>query len=219
MKTFYRPVDFQSRAAMTDFLENHFRYYTTSGYNCSTSYACNMKIYELGFDIETESKLLDMLNTDDVYDTRYQLIQNFGSAHDFQWQAGMNGRSGGYLVLYQGEKRPTGYRSHCTECGQLNYTSVEETGNICGKCGMPSRENICGTHMQVNIFPGKGTDDGADFSQWSMDELRKRVRLVQEFDRLADYIVQEAVFFTQNYTVQDEKYQVTRTRKVLVPVC
>lgn len=96
MKTFYRPVDCQSRAAMIDFLENHFRYYTTSGY--------------------------------------------------------------------------------------------------------------------------KGTDENVDFSLWSMDELRKRVRLVQDLDRLADGMVQEAAFFAQNYTVQDEEYQVTRTRKVLIPV-
>lgn len=218
MKTFYRPVDCQSRAAMTNFLENHFRYYTSNGYNCSRSYACNMKIYELGFDIETESKLLDMLDTEEACNTRYQLMQNFGADHNFLWQAGMNGRSGGYLVLYQGEKKPTGHKSYCTDCGQMNFTTVEETGNVCGKCGRPSRANICGAHMQVNIFPGRGTDDDADFTCWSMDDLRERVRLVQEFDRLADYMVQEAVFLAQNYTVQDEEYQITRTRKVLVPV-
>ena len=218
MKTFYRPVDCQSRAAMTDFLENHFRYYTANGYNCAQSYACSMKLYELGFDIETESKLLDMLDTQGFYDARSQLLMGFGERHNFQWQAGMNGRSGGYLVLYQGELKPTGYKSYCLECGQMNFTAVEETGNVCGKCGKPSRRNICGTDMQIHIFPGKGTDDDADFAQWSMEELRERVRLVQDFDRLADDLVQDAVFFAQNYAVQDEEYQVKRTRKVLVPV-
>ena len=100
----------------------------------------------------------------------------------------------------------------------MNFTAVEETGNVCGKCGKPSRRNICGTDMQIHIFPGKGTDDDADFAQWSMEELRERVRLVQDFDRLADDLVQDAVFFAQNYAVQDEEYQVKRTRKVLVPV-
>ena len=50
-----------------------------------------------------------------------------------------------------------------------------------------------------------------------MYDLRSRVRLVQDFDRLADNMVQKAVFFAQNYAVQEEEYQVTRTRKVLVP--
>lgn len=219
MKTFYRPVDCRSRAAMTDFLEKHFRYYTMNGCNRATSYACNMKVDRLGFDSDMVDKLLDFLQTEEFCAIRYQLMQDFDADHDFLWQARMNGRSGGYLVLYQGEKKPSGYKSYCTDCGQMNFTTVEETGNICGKCGKPSRTNICGTHMQTHIFPGRGTDDDADFDEWSMDELRERVRLVQEFDRLADDMVQEAVFFAQNYTVQDEEYQVTRTRKVLVPVC
>lgn len=219
MKTFYRTVDYRSRAAMTDFLENHFRYYTMNCLNRSTSYACNVKVDRLGFDSDTVDKLLDLLQTEEFSDIRYQLIHNFGSYHDFRWQAGMNGRSGGYLVLYQGEMKPTGYRSYCTDCGQMNFTPVEETSNICGKCGKPSRKNICGTHMQAHIFPGRGTDDDADFNEWSMVELRERVRLVQELDRLADDMVQEAVFFAQNYTVQDEEYQVTQTRKILVPAC
>ncbi|ANU54612.1 hypothetical protein I5Q82_07105 [Acutalibacter muris] len=72
--------------------------------------------------------------------------------------------------------------------------------------------------MQVTTFPGRGTDCDADFEDWSMYDLRNRVRLVQEFDRLADDMVQEAVFYAQNYAVQDEEYQVTQTRKALVPV-
>ena len=84
----------------------------------------------------------------------------------------MNGRSGGYLVLYQGEIKPSGYKSFCTACGQLNYRSIKETGKQCGKCGLHTRVDFDKPHMQVSTFPGRGTDDDTDFTDWSMDELK-----------------------------------------------
>ena len=44
MKRFYYPVNLRSRAEMTLFLQNHFRYNTMNSWNHSTSYACNLKI-------------------------------------------------------------------------------------------------------------------------------------------------------------------------------
>ena len=49
-----------------------------------------------------------------------------------------------------------------------------------------------------------------------MDELRERVRLVQELDQLADAMVDRAVWLANNYTVEEEEYFEPRTRKVLV---
>lgn len=71
--------------------------------------------------------------------------------------------------------------------------------------------------MQVSTFPGRGTDDDTDFTDWSMDELRDRVRLIQEFDRLADRIVDRAIDIARNYVVEEEEYYVPKMRKVLVP--
>ena len=48
MKKFYTPVDLRSRADMTAYLENHFRYPTMNSWNQATSYACNLKVDRLG---------------------------------------------------------------------------------------------------------------------------------------------------------------------------
>lgn len=144
-------------------------------------------------------------------------MDNFAAEHNYRWQVGMNGRSGGYLVLYQGEITPSGYKSFCTSCGQLNYRSVKETGKQCGRCGLLTRVDFDKPHMQVSTFPGRGTDDDTDFTDWSMDELRDRVRLIQEFDRLADRIVDRAIDIARNYVVEEEEYYVPKVRKVLVP--
>ena len=216
MRRFYQNVDLRSRAAMTEFLEKHFRYPTMNSWNRSTSYACNLKIHKLQLEHEVENKLYEMIEVQEFFDALRPLMDEFGTAHNYRWQVGMNGRSGGYLVLYQGEVKPSGYKSYCTHCGQHNYKEATDTDNICGVCGQPARVNYPKPPMQVTVFPGRGTDDDEDFEDWGMEQLRDRVRLVQELDRLADAIVQEAVRIANNYTVEEEEYLVPRTRKVLV---
>lgn len=202
---------------MTDFLTLHFRYFTMNSWNRSQSYACNLKLYNLGLKQEIENKLYDLMDTQEFFYARNELLDEFGQRHQYQWQAAMNGRSGGYLVLYQGELKPSGYKSYCIHCGQKNYSSVKETGNICGVCQNPSRVDYSNTHMLVSKFSGRGTDDGEDFGEWTMYELKERVRLVQELDRLADCLVETAVYLAENFTVEDEEYLVPQVRKVLVP--
>ena len=180
MVKFRRPIDLRSRTAMTEFLKTHFRYNTMSSWNCSTSYACNLKVYKLGLERELVNRLYALIQLPEFYDPINFLLQDFSIDHSHFWQAAFNGRSGGYLVLYQGEMEST--RKH------------------------------------VTVYPGRNTDMGEDFSDWEMEQLRERVKLVQEFDQLADDIVQEAIYIAQNYEIKDETYTVEKTRQVLVPL-
>ena len=50
-----------------------------------------------------------------------------------------------------------------------------------------------------------------------MDELKDRVRLIQDFDRLADRIVDRAIDIAKHYSIEEEEYYVPKVRKVLVP--
>lgn len=216
MRIFSESVDLRSRKAMTDYLRNHFRYSTMNSWNQATSYACNLKIHRLGLEAEIESKLYDMLGTQEFYDLRAETVRLFDQAHDFRWQAGFNGRSGGYLVLYQGELRSTGYLSYCTCCGQRNYRSVCDTGNVCGACGRSSRVDYHTPPKEPVAFPGRGLDMDDDYEDWSMSELRDRVKLVQELDRLADDLVSQAICLANEYDVVEETYYVPQTHRVLV---
>ena len=216
MVEFYEAVDMRSRKAMTVFLSEHFRYHTMSSWNQSTSYAHNMKIYNLGLERNITEKLYVMMQTDEFHDQLHDLMLEFAKDHNHLWQAGMNGRSGGYLVLYQGERYPSGYKSYCPKCRQRNFTSITQTGNICGACRNPSRIDYLTTHMQSHVFPGRSTDMYENFEDWDMYDLRKRVKLVQDFDRLADAMVQEALYMAKNMEVEDETFYVAQQRKVLV---
>lgn len=216
MRKFSEQVDLRSRQEMTDFLRNHFRYPTMNSWNQATSYACNLKIHRLGLASEIEMKLYDMLDTQEFLFMRNDTLQEFNEAHHFRWQAGFNGRSGGYLVLYQGDLKPTEYKSYCTCCGQRNCRSVEDSGNVCGACGNPSRVDYHRIPMQPITYPGRGVDMDDDYEEWSLSDLRDRVNLVQEFDSLADDLVSQAIHIANEYDVVDEEYYVPQTRRALV---
>ena len=212
---FSQRVDKRSRAEMTAYLSGHFRYNTMNSWNRSTTYACNMKLYKLGLDRETEDKLWDMIQVPEFYERLNERIEDFNWQHNYLWQAGWNGRSGGYLVLYQGGTKPSRYRSYCTKCGQKNYTSVAETGNRCGVCNEEARVDYIKLPMQIFSFPGRDVDMDEDFEDWSLYELQQRTELVQEFDRLADDIVAEALYIAQNHSVEERTVYMPTTELVL----
>lgn len=214
-RLFSKRVDKRSRKEMIAYLENHFRYNTMNSWNRSTSYACNMKLYNLGLDRETEDKLWDLLDVPEFYERLHELIEDFNRQHNYLWQAGWNGRNNGYLVLYQGGTKPSGYRSYCTKCGQKNYTSVAETGKRCGVCNEETRVDFIKPPMRIFAYPGRSVDMDEDFEDWSLYALKQRTALVQEFDWLADNIVAEALYIAQTLSVEEQIVYIPTTRRVL----
>ena len=95
MVRFYQSVDLRSRRDMIKFLQNHFRYYTMNSWNISQSYACNLKIYQLGLDSEIVDKLFDLIETQEFFYVMNDLMDEFNRDHDYRWQVSMNGKSGG----------------------------------------------------------------------------------------------------------------------------
>ncbi len=216
MKQFYRKVDMRSREAMIAFLSHHYRYHTMNSWNASTSYAHNVKVYKLGLSSEDTNKLYSLLDCSEFYERLSFYFNRFAYEHNYEWQAGFNGRSGGYIVLYQGYAKPSQYKSYCTACGRRNYKTIEETGNCrCGRCGRDERVNYSKPPLEIGTYPGKNTDMDADFEEWEMYELKRRVKLVQEFDKLCDDILTEVCHILKHYEVDDEVIYHPETVKVM----
>lgn len=131
-----------TREEMIDFLREHFRYHTMSSWNNATSYARNVKIYNLGLTREQKDRAYDIIYADGAYDRIDAIIHAFEVAHEFRYQMGFNGRSGGYIVLYEGGQKPSGYQSYCTFCGQLNYKKVAPPAE--------TPEDVVRNHVRTN---------------------------------------------------------------------
>ncbi|HBG27660.1 MAG: hypothetical protein A2Y10_10340 [Planctomycetes bacterium GWF2_41_51] len=215
---FNKEVDKRYKETMVKFIRNHFRYSTMNSWNRSTSYANNIKLYNIDKPQDVDNNTwYDMMNLSEWQEKLSDLLEDFGRRHEWQWQAGINGRSGGYVVLYNGGIKPSGYSSYCTHCGQKNYEAVSDIG-ICGRCNAKARVNFKQTHMQIFTFFGKETDMHEDFEDWTLSDLRERVELVQDFDRLCDSITAEYIGICKNYRITEEEILVPKTIKVLEPI-
>ena len=97
---FTKTVNHNNRQEMINFLENHFRYYTMGSWNRCTSYANNVKIYNLNLPQEVRDKAWDFISAEceDFWFNVHDFIADFEA--ETGYTAGFNGQSGGYIVLY-----------------------------------------------------------------------------------------------------------------------
>lgn len=164
-----------TKKEMKEYLKDHFRYDTMNSWNQSTSYAHNLKIHKV-IPRDLLDKAFEIIEQGHVYEEINWLIREFDEEHDHTYQAGFNGRSGGYLVLYHGGKRDDG---------------------------------------QLYSQPGKDFDQGEDFEDWTVDQLKARVKLVKQFDKLAEDIIATMIDYCKRYDVIEQVIQVDKQIKVL----
>ena len=125
LKTFYQDVDKRSKKAMVDFLSGHYRYNTMNSWNNSTSYANKVKIWDV-IPSSLQDKVFEMMAVDDFYTDINDTLRDWGEENKWEYQAGFNGRSGGYIVMYQGYRKLSEHKSFCTCCGQRNFKLVPD---------------------------------------------------------------------------------------------
>lgn len=95
-----------TRKDAIDFLTKHYRYNTMNTWNRTTSYANNVKLHNLNLTREQLDKAYDMLLDSDIDMTEYRcdqqdLLDQFYK--ETGYTVGFNGRSNGYLVIYETE--------------------------------------------------------------------------------------------------------------------
>ena len=211
----------RSKRDMTAYLDLHPRYDTANSCNAATSYARCVKVHHIAFaDTATRDTAYDVVGSDG--DWRGQCgvstqLHEFGERHDYRWQINPNGRSDGYLVLYQSERKPSGYKSFCAGCGQLSYTAATDDNKRCGNCGRESRKNFSSPHTELVCWPFRGTDTHEDFTTWSREALCARVGVVWDFDKTVDRCIKLFVEYCRGVDVVEKTTLVPRKTRVAVP--
>lgn len=99
-------VDVCSAKSMFNFINNHFRYDTMNSWNNLTSIANNVKLYNLGLDGDWGVALNFLVDEHDCGGLQYEISEMISDwEHDHpKYYLGFNGRSDGYLVMYNREK-------------------------------------------------------------------------------------------------------------------
>lgn len=95
---FYKTgVDICNTKSMYNFLNEHYTYDTMNSWNCLKSIANNVKIYNLKLEGDYWAALA-ALERDNYFEVN-EMIRDWEREHE-GYSVGFNGRSGGYLVLY-----------------------------------------------------------------------------------------------------------------------
>ena len=110
---------------MRDYLRGHYRYNTMNSWNNSTSYAHNMKVHHLGLTADHRNRAYDLVDMPEVRDAAEGLCDDFAADCGYSWKAMFNGRSAGYLVLYQSVDSKTCYPGRATDMGE-DFSDWEE---------------------------------------------------------------------------------------------
>ncbi|MDO8941065.1 MAG: hypothetical protein Q7U98_18075 [Methylicorpusculum sp.] len=124
MMAFYQKrIDRRSRTEIVNFLLNHDRYFTMRPWNRSTAYAHNIKLHRLGLTAKQLAQAYELMDVDYWDEIRWP-IEAFTEAQGGCYTLCVNGRSGGYLVLYRSKRELTGHLSYCPSCGQRNFKKI-----------------------------------------------------------------------------------------------
>ena len=94
---YVKGIDITNDKQMFNFLKDHYQYYTMNSWNGLKSIANNVKVYRLNLSGDCYNALTFL--QDDDYFTVNTMIEDWEVEHR-GYKVGFNGRSGGYLVLY-----------------------------------------------------------------------------------------------------------------------
>ena len=157
-------VDICSPKSMFEFINNHFTYYTLNSWNGLQSIANNMKLYNLGLEGDWTTVLDYLYDEEDIGCIGFQirdLVEEWEAKHP-GYSLGWNGRSGGYLVIYNHDKKngTVNFRNILPEdlTGYENYEEFKET---------------------IKDYYGWNVKD-------MIPELREYTELIRDFDKLCD---------------------------------
>ena len=101
---YVKGIDITNDKQMFNFLKDHYQYYTMNSWNGLKSIANNVKVYNLKLSGNCYNALTFL--QDDNYDNLNSMIEDWEYEHR-GYKVGFNGRSGGYLVLYNADDNRT----------------------------------------------------------------------------------------------------------------
>lgn len=153
---FYKKVNYDSNKECFEFLTNHFTYDTLNSWNGLKSIANNVKVYNLPVNYELAMKALE----EDDYFNINMTIHDWEENHP-GYKVGFNGRSGGYLVLYNSENNRHCFDEQFTPCDYDDYESFKQD--------------------VIDYF--------GSFKNYH-EYLISQVKLVQDFDKLCDDLIE-----------------------------
>ena len=157
-------VDICSAKSMFNFINEHYQYYTLNSWNNLKSIANNVKLYNLKLEGDWGvacSYLFDDYDLGGLQEEISDMIRDWEADHP-GYGLGFNGRSGGYLVIYNHNKKE----------GTVNFRSILPEWLT----GFDTYEDWKEYILEYYAYSVKDM----------IPELREYVQVIRNFDRFCD---------------------------------
>jgi hypothetical protein len=194
----------KSKEGIAKFLIEHPRY-SDGGRNSQSTYAHNVKVTRLGLTPSELDKAYTLMEAEDYRKLIRGGIRDFQSQMDGRFMIETQGRSGGYLTLFEAEVYDPGYKSTCKHCSQLNFQEVSEKSSKCGVCGGP-RVNLKKPLAWSRLL-GSGIDHRVTYDEmleWDKNKLLDRLDVVHAFDAACDVVRNDFKRMLNEYMLVEE---------------
>ncbi len=203
----------KTKKPMIEFLVSHFRYDTMSSWNQSTSWAANVKIHRV-IPSNLQDKAYELIETDEFYDRINDILHEYSFNNNHSLQAGFNGRSSGYIVMYEGFvetktiftfERTQGGRDYADGYGWMDIEEAKKRGLY--------QKQI----KTVRTYPGRSIDnyDFDDYKDMTAGEVKAIYDKVREFDKMVQQVINETIYLCKNSEVEEIEYFERKTKKVI----
>lgn len=212
LKTFYQDVDKRNKKEMIAFLRGHYRYNTMNSWNNSTSYANKVKVWDV-IPSSLQDKVFEMMDVEGFYDDINWILEDWGMENDYSYQAAFNGRSGGYIVMYEGFYKNEYFIKPDETFNHPSGAYSDRLRRWVQKEEAEKHGWIGKTYKKIGTWPGRSIDQGEDFEDWDIDSLKSRVELVQSFDKMCDDVVAQTIHIAQEGTVVEETVMIPKVIK------
>ena len=157
---FYKKgIDICNTKSMWNFLKNHYSYYTLNSWNRQKSIAHNVKLYNLALDGDWTVAMRYLFDEADCAGLQTFIedeIREFEDRYPY-YEVAFNGRSGGYLVIYEKQ----GHGSVLPSCVD-DYDTYDD--------------------FKQSLKDSWYAETVSEYTY----ELREAVKIVREFDKLCD---------------------------------
>lgn len=219
---FYKTgIDLCNDKQMFNFLKGHFSYDTMNSWNCLKSIANNVKVYNLNLEGSCWVAL-SALQADDYFCVN-SMIEDWEYEHP-NYKVGFNGRSGGYLVLYNKDNNCNVLPDYIVDGDYEDYKQYikDYYGTL-----KDNRSNLRYLTELVRDFDKLCDDIRSYVNELSKLDLRKEAldSIVEEFNELYHEDLEVLNIEPIDYKVEDYSFNMeqfegksTSLRKVLIDI-
>lgn len=212
---------------MIDFITSFETYPTMNSWNQEYGYSYDVKIRNLDLTKEEKDKVYDMLDTEGFYDGLNMIIDDweesekvlsFGTFNDKN-QISVNIENLSEKQIKEKrkswEKNGYTYDRHGTKIMTM-FKKVEKPIFSVGFNGRQSG------HLVLYKWNGYNySGSGWNYSKEELNEMNKEevsfvYKVLKEFEKLHNNLLEEVKYLINNYEVKDEECQVIETKKILV---